>query len=326
MRKHIITISSVALAIMAISCNEKVSPVVSEGKVEKITLKTVMPEFTGDENLTRTHLDISDLSVKWDEDDIIATGYSKTVFNTFSITETNGPSATFEGEINRSQYENTEFPELFIYPASAVTGADFIKSDAVKCESVNFPTIQKLTPDSFAKGCNVAAASYDIHSEGNELHFVNLCALLAVNLKGNAKIKKIKIQHVGNRAMTGQVKVKNRSKGQGQNADFYLYGMSGNQWVTLEAEEAINLADYKDGVKFYAAVVGDHNKTTFPKVEMNSLGANASEFDVYITDENNVTIQTTTSGVVNQQPMPGKIIRIGEWEVNKSMFEAVQAR
>ena len=159
-RIYLVLLSAVAYA-AAVSCVEE--PVLQESV---LTAKTFVGHVD-DNNDTKTTLN-QDFSIRWSEDDHITVFAADGTGRTFSdvTVEEDGRKAIFKGDIELAKAYYAIYPEQ----DDAVYASEGEKITAV------LPTQQTAVDGTFADGVNLAIAK----TEGNDLYFRNVGALLAV--------------------------------------------------------------------------------------------------------------------------------------------------
>ncbi len=323
MKKSLYIIGMFALAVLATGCHKEDA---TKGNLIELTLTTVASELE-----TKTHFgekgEDGTIAIEWDGNDQIVTGKGTTKYCLDN--KVAGPTAIFKGSVG-SEVQNSStlnYGEIFIYPSSVVTG-EF--QDGYIARNIIFKNEQVLTADSYDPTANVAAAMFDIQGEAEEIYFKNLCAILAVELTGNAEIKSIEINASGNNApkyLTGvhTVLATDRNK-VGSDATFTVKTStndSGKENVILKADSTIGLSPdngVTEGTKRFYACVCPKGTNNGVKVEGN-LGLNKNaKFSVKITDRRDWILEVKDITVKNDITA-GQIYVIGKFtNVNTDKF------
>ena len=177
-----------ALAAVA-SC--QVQPIEAPGNVsgkELVPMNLVALQ----EEVSKTYLEFP--NAIWEDSDQIAV-YDGDTFNSFSITENSGATATFSGMVGA---DATAF--VAAYPASAATA--FTSSTA----TLTLPSEQKLGANNVAQGALLAVSQA---AKGSDFAFKNVCGLLGVEVSYE-DVTSVKVEGPG---LSGTVEV-NASTGE----------------------------------------------------------------------------------------------------------------
>ncbi len=339
MKKNIFI--GIALAILAVGCTkENIGIENTEPNLVEFTLTTVAPEFADEE--TKTYLGEGG-SVNWNMNDVIYTGQGTSKFELTNVSE-NGGSAVFTGTIDLSKFkESYTSKELFIHSKNLKNGWKFSQDNTgQKLEHVYIPNIQTMCANTFDPEANLSVAEFDLFGEDKTINFVNASSLLGIELKGDAKIKSIKIEEKTlsekKCKLTGAVLIKTFSKqvsGKVPEGSILVRALSlGNdqtstnqQYVTLIMPENSSYQLTEEAVRFYACVlpgyVGDNYSAINNIVSDNTVaGATATTYTVTIANDAGKTISTDVT--LDQSIKPGHIGVLGRFNVTQSMFDAVQ--
>lgn len=150
-----------AFALTATACSTDPT---EEIPAEPIQTGTVEMTFSAS-NETRTTLDYENRATMWCEDDKISILDDQGGNNTFTIKETDGITASFQGKVNEGA---TKF--VAVYPYNAA-----YKWDGTTISGITIPTAQVCTAGTFPEGANITVAVAD---ENYSLAFKNVCAVM----------------------------------------------------------------------------------------------------------------------------------------------------
>ena len=150
-----------AFALTATACSTDPT---EEIPAEPIQTGTVEMTFSAS-NETRTTLDYENRATMWSGNETISILDDKGGNNTFTIKETDGFTASFEGKVNEGA---TKF--VAVYPYNAA-----YKWDGTTISGITIPTAQVCTAGTFPEGANITVAVAD---ENYSLAFKNVCAVM----------------------------------------------------------------------------------------------------------------------------------------------------
>ncbi len=289
-----------ALALIACSCsNENLGSVAPAPKMVTVRLST--EESPQIEEATRSML--VNKKVVWHADDAVA--YTTKSGKPFKLTNImpEGPEATFEGQLTEDVIDGMNQMVVYPYMDGLVKYQDNYSGD-YGVQNIKLTSSQELLSGSFGQGYNLSVAGIEWgHDE--ILHFRNLCALVAVKLKGNIPVTSISIQAPEN--VCGTFSILKKTGTFGPDAVYRNVAMGSNsKTITLTSTDAVELAE--NAQTFYAVAV--------PFDGVSCKG----EWTVSVTDIDGVIHQmavTTTKAIA-----AGKITTLGEFKITGSAFSA----
>ncbi len=309
----------IVAAVMLAGCTAGLTnDAVTTEEMVKIRVSTVNPpEIVG----TRTMLD-ENLDVKWHKgDEIIMVAQNPEggeMLGRLTNVYEDGYEGLFEGEVPKAwisnttvesavySYKTTEWATANGYTVSAGDwGRGFL--------SITLPSQQPMVPGTFARDCNLSAATFELNDDVTQVYFHNLCGLLRVSLKGNADIKSMKITAPSK--INGSFSL-NTNYHVGRETEYTLIlvdkGSSDN--VTLVAEEKIGLTS--EPQSFYACVLPENIRLGSEE----NAGPGAGEYQIAVTTVEGKVVTKTVS--VEKGIAAGRCADLGELEVNYTFADA----
>ncbi len=320
MKKIHFIIMAIALVFSGCTTEEIETPFAGE-KMVKIRISTVNPpEIVG----TRTMLD-ENLDVKWHTgDEIIMVAQNPEggeMLGRLTNVYEDGYEGLFEGEVPKAWVSNTTIESaVYSYKTTewatangyTVSAGDWGRGFSY----ITLPSQQPMVPGTFARDCNLSAATFELNDDVTQVYFHNLCGLLRVSLKGNADIKSMKITAPSK--INGSFSL-NTNYHVGRETEYTLIladkGSSDN--VTLMAEEKIGLTS--EPQNFYACVLPENIKVG----SVENAGPGAGEYQIAVTTVEGKVVTKTVS--VEKGIAAGRYADLGELEVNYTFADVSEA-
>jgi len=256
-------LAAFALVFVAASCAKEVAE--APAKLSEMT-------FTAGID-TRTVLTAS-YGVEWVANNSISVFDG--VGNQQFTTSDNGTSASFSGSADAGA---TEYYGLYPYSASASCSAGVI--------STSLPATQTAVKGSFADGVNVSVA----HTTDHSFHFLNACALVAVNLQKYSDIVSIQLAGGANEDLAGDLSISFDSDGKPVTV------ISGNASKTVTLAPASGVLE--EGVYYFVVAPNTY----------------ASGFVITLTDSQSRTVDITqdTSVALERAKLKAYTVRNPYW-------------
>ncbi len=317
MKKIHFIIMVIALLFSGCTTEEVETPAAGE-KMVKIRVSTVNPpEIVG----TRTMLD-ENFEVKWHKGDEVFMvafypDYNGIMTGKLTNVCEDGYEALFEGEVPEAWLSNTKRETVFYsYKSSewsAANGVTLTEWDwGTSVKNATLPAEQPLVPGTFARHYNLSAATFELNDDVSQVYFHNLCGLLRVSLKGNARIKSLEITAPSK--MNGIFTLKsNAMVGRSTVYTVELQEKGSSDAVTLLSEEGLDLN--AEPQSFYACVLPENIKVG----SVENAGPSAGEYTVSVTTVEGKVVTKTIS--VDKGIAAGRYTDLGEMEVNFTFLD-----